>query len=158
MVAAAEAADDREGMLQGRNWRVVDLMELGHRPALDAEIDAYEELADAVGLAHYRWYVPLWRAALALLEGRWNEAEALGDESLRAGGAGRRSDGAVARPRPAREHAREPQGRLAEVDRDWLVQQAAASAEPWAWLGYVIAHRRRLRPHATSARGPPSPS
>ena len=31
MIAAAEAAGDREGMLQGRNWRVVDLMELGER-------------------------------------------------------------------------------------------------------------------------------
>ena len=71
MIEAAEAANDREGVLQGRNWRVVDLMELGLRPALDDEIDAYAALADAVGLAHYRWFVPLWRSALAQLEGRW---------------------------------------------------------------------------------------
>ncbi len=82
MIEAAEAAGDREGVLQGRNWRVVDLMELGHRSALDAEIDAYEELADAVGLAHYRWFVPLWRSALAQLEGRWSDAEALGGQAL----------------------------------------------------------------------------
>ena len=42
MIEAAEAAGDREGMLQGRNWRVVDLMELGEREALDHEIAAYE--------------------------------------------------------------------------------------------------------------------
>ena len=82
MVAAAEAAGDREGVLQGRNWRVVDLMELGRRSALDAEIDEYEELADVVGLAHYRWYVPLWRAALAMLGARWTQAEALGRDAL----------------------------------------------------------------------------
>ena len=82
MIEAAEAAGDREGVLQGRNWRVVDLMELGERDALEREIAAYEELADAVGLAHYRWYVPLWRAALAQLEGRWADAEALGREAL----------------------------------------------------------------------------
>ena len=68
MIEAAEAAHDREGVLQGRNWRVVDLMELGYRGPLEVEIDAYQELADAVGLAHYRWYVPMWRSALAQLE------------------------------------------------------------------------------------------
>ena len=61
MIEAAEAAGDRESVLQGRNWRVVDLMELGEREALDHEIAAYETLADAVGLAHY----PLVRAAVA---------------------------------------------------------------------------------------------
>ena len=31
----------------------------------------------------------------------------------------------------------EAQGRFAEVDRDALVEQAKASAEPWSWLSYV---------------------
>jgi ATP/maltotriose-dependent transcriptional regulator MalT len=82
MIEAAVAAGDRESVLQGRNWRVVDLMELGEREALTAEIAAYEELADAVGLAHYRWYVPLWRSALAQLEGRWADARHLTDQAL----------------------------------------------------------------------------
>ena len=45
------------------------------------EIDGYEQLADAVGLPHYRWFVPLWRATLALLAGRWDECSALTAEA-----------------------------------------------------------------------------
>ncbi len=137
MVAAAQAAGDLEGVLQGRNWRVVDLMELGRRRELDAEIDAYAELADAVGLAHYRWYVPLWRAILALLAGRWDEAEALGEQRARTRRPGRRPDGAVAR------ETRNASTRwicavaCARPSRDWLEEQAATSAEPWAWLSYL---------------------
>ena len=68
MVAAAEAAGEtEEAVLQGRNWRVVDLIELGRLGDAAAEIDAYEALADATGLPHFRWYVPLWRGALAIL-------------------------------------------------------------------------------------------
>ena len=136
MIEAAEAAGDRESVLQGRNWRVVDLMELGHREALEQEIAAYEELADAVGLAHYRWYVPLWRSALAQLEGRWADAEALGHEALAL--ANRAGD--LMAPwlvRVQSECTLEVQGRLAEVDREQLVEQAKASAEPWSWLAYV---------------------
>jgi hypothetical protein len=70
MIAAAEAAGDREAVLQGRNWRVVDLLELGRVREAAAEIDAYEAVADAVALPHFRWYVPLWRASVALLSGR----------------------------------------------------------------------------------------
>ena len=150
MIEAAEAAGDREGVLQGRNWRVVDLMELGERDALEREIAAYEELADAVGLAHYRWYVPLWRSALAQLEGRWAEAEALGREALAL--ADRAGDPmAPWLVRVQIECTLEAQGRLAEVDRDELVEQAKASAEPWSWLSYV-AYLDAVTGHTDRAR------
>jgi DNA-binding SARP family transcriptional activator len=85
MVAAGEAAGDREAVLQGRNWRVVDLVELGRIRDAAAEIDAYEALADAVGLPHFRWYVPLWRATLALLAGRWVEGRELAERAIALG-------------------------------------------------------------------------
>ena len=85
MLAAAEAAGDREAVLQARNWRVVDLLELGRVRETAAEIDAYEALADAVALPHFRWYVPLWRATLALLAGRWDEAASSGSGRSRSG-------------------------------------------------------------------------
>ena len=85
MVAAAEAAGDREAQLQARNWRVVDLLELGRVREAAAEIDAYEALADAVALPHFRWYVPLWRGTLALLAGRWAEAGELAERALALG-------------------------------------------------------------------------
>ena len=126
-------------------------MELGERDALEREIAAYEELADAVGLAHYRWYVPLWRAALAQLEGRWADAEALGREALAL--AARAGDPmAPWLVRVQIECTLEAQGRLAEVDRD-----AARRAGEGLGRAVVLAvvrrlSRRRDRPRRT-ARG-----
>ena len=137
MIAAAEAAGDREGMLQGRNWRVVDLMELGQRTALESEIDAYTELADVVGLAHYRWYVPLWRSTLAQLEGRWEHAVTLGRDALAL--AGEAADAmAPWLVRVQRDCALDVRGHPEDLDRAYFAEQAAASADPFAWLVSVV--------------------
>jgi tetratricopeptide (TPR) repeat protein len=136
MVAAAEAAGDREAVLQGRNWRVVDLLELGRVREATAEIDAYEALADAVALPHFRWYVPLWRATLALLAGRWVEARELADRAL---ALGRQADD----PNAAlfvgiqREHSLYAERRIHEMDRARLVDGGAASPAAAEWLVYV---------------------
>jgi hypothetical protein len=63
-------AGDRELALQARNWRIVDVLELGDGPAVRAELDAYAELCARERIPAFAWYVPLWRATLATLEGR----------------------------------------------------------------------------------------
>ncbi|HEX2105197.1 MAG TPA: AAA family ATPase [Solirubrobacteraceae bacterium] len=136
MLAAAEAAGDRHAMLQARNWRVVDLLELGSVREAAAEIDAYEALANAVALPHFRWYVPLWRATLALLAGRWAEARELTEQAL---ALGRRADDPNA---PLfvdiQRHFRlQTQGRFGELDRARVVKGAAASPAAAEWLVYV---------------------
>jgi DNA-binding SARP family transcriptional activator/tetratricopeptide (TPR) repeat protein len=133
MVAAAQSAGDREALLQARNWRVVDLLELGRIREAAAEIDAYETLADAVGLPHFQWYVPLWRATLALLGGRWAEARELGERAL---ALGRRADDPNA---PLfvgiqRHHSLYVQRRIGELDRARLVEGVATSPAPAEWL------------------------
>jgi tetratricopeptide (TPR) repeat protein len=70
MFELAERGGDRELALQARNWRIVDLLELGDGAAVRVELDQYAELAARVRLPAFAWYVPLWRATLALLEGR----------------------------------------------------------------------------------------
>jgi DNA-binding SARP family transcriptional activator len=70
MLELAERAGDRELALQARNWRVVDLFELGKGAAVRDEIAAYSELSAQVHMPTFAWYVPMWRATLALLEGR----------------------------------------------------------------------------------------
>jgi tetratricopeptide (TPR) repeat protein len=85
LVAAARAAGDREAELQGINWRVADLFELGDRDALTAAIDEHERLAAELRLPSFAWYVPLWRATLALLGGRFEEAQRLSEQGARIG-------------------------------------------------------------------------
>jgi tetratricopeptide (TPR) repeat protein len=136
MVAAAEAAGDREAVLQGRNWRVVDLLELGRVREAAAEIDAYEALADAVALPHFLWYVPLWRAALALLAGRWSEAGELSDRAL---ALGRQADdpNALIFIGIQREHGLYVRRRLREANRARIVEGGAASPAAAEWLVHV---------------------
>jgi hypothetical protein len=133
MIEAAERAGDREGVLQGRNWRVVDLMELGRRAELEAEIDEYEALADRVGLAHYRWFTPLWRSALAQLEGRWDDARHLGAHALALAGLAE-DPMAPWLVRAQHESTLDVRGLIEQVDRDWYAEMAGSSVEPWAWL------------------------
>jgi hypothetical protein len=136
MIVAAQAAGDRESLLQAHNWRVVDLWELGRMDDLRREIDDYARLADEVGLPHYRWYVPLWRAHLAILAGRWDESRTLNAE---ADALGRRAadPNAPMHARVQNDFWLGAQFRVAEIDRDWSLQQAETSAVPEPWLAAV---------------------
>ena len=69
MLSLADRAGDRELALQARNWRIVDLLELGDGPAVRAELDAYADLCARERIPAFAWYVPLWRATLATLQG-----------------------------------------------------------------------------------------
>ncbi|WP_028067661.1 ATP-binding protein [Solirubrobacter soli] len=77
MLDLARQAGDRELALQARNWRLADLFELGDGARLQDELDAYAALAADVALPAFAWYVPMWRATLALLAGRLAEAAEL---------------------------------------------------------------------------------
>ncbi|HYP48912.1 MAG TPA: tetratricopeptide repeat protein, partial [Thermoleophilaceae bacterium] len=133
MVAAAEAAGDREAVLQGRNWRVVDLLELGRVDEAAAEIDAYEALADVVALPHFRWYVPLWRGTLALLAGRWRATTEMAERAL---ATGEQADDPNAPLFVGIQRATSlyAQRRFGDMDRARLVDGAAASPAPADWL------------------------
>src|SRR4051794_40380269 len=85
LIALARRLGDAERELQGRNWRVVDLMERGDLPAARAEIAAHDALAERMRLPAYRWWAPMWRSSLAMLEGRFAEAERLIEEIAAAG-------------------------------------------------------------------------
>jgi DNA-binding SARP family transcriptional activator/tetratricopeptide (TPR) repeat protein len=85
MVTLAEGIGDTAAALQARNWRILDLFEIGDRDRLEVELDGYARLASEARLPAYEWYAPMWRATLALLDGRlddvpavWAQARALG--------------------------------------------------------------------------------
>ena len=75
LIDVATEQGDREAQLQGINWRVADLLELGAMDALRAAVADHERLAAALRLPGYLWYGPLWRAMLALMGDRPDEAE-----------------------------------------------------------------------------------
>ncbi len=71
----AERAGDAALALQGRSWRLVDLMGMGEVRAFDAEIDAYDRAADHLRQPRYQWLAANLRAMRALWAGDWAEAE-----------------------------------------------------------------------------------
>jgi hypothetical protein len=77
MIALAVAHDRREDELQARNWRAVDLWEAADIPAFEGELERHAALADALRLATFRWYAPMWRACLAALRGEHAAARPL---------------------------------------------------------------------------------
>ncbi|HEY1276798.1 MAG TPA: AAA family ATPase [Thermoleophilaceae bacterium] len=85
MVALAESASDAERALQGRNWRVLDLLESGDLDAAEREIGEHGLLADELRLAGYQWWTPMWRAMLAILRGDFDDAARLGAEAVEMG-------------------------------------------------------------------------
>jgi hypothetical protein len=79
------AGGDRALELLGRRLRLVAALEFGDVAAVDAEIEAFARVADALRQGIYRWYAPLWRAMRALMDGRPAEAERLGAEAMAIG-------------------------------------------------------------------------
>ena len=133
MVSQAERAGDPELVLQGRNWRVLDLMELGRIDEARAEIDAYAVGADALALPHYRWWVPMWAATLALMAGRGEEAARLGERAL---ALGNRADDPNAELFVGIQRLWGSTGPDSFSERELADIEAAmaSSPAPWAWM------------------------
>jgi DNA-binding SARP family transcriptional activator/tetratricopeptide (TPR) repeat protein len=85
MIAAARDAGDRHAELQGHNWRVADLFELGDMPAWEEETARHARLAEELRLPVFQWYTPLWAAVRAMLAGRYDDLERLSAEAEEAG-------------------------------------------------------------------------
>jgi tetratricopeptide (TPR) repeat protein len=62
-------AGDAEAELQGRQWRIVDLVEAGDATAFGSELDGYAALSERVRLPQHRWYAVFWRGLRAVLAG-----------------------------------------------------------------------------------------
>lgn len=85
IVALAESAGDRERALQGRNWRVLDLLESGRIDAAQAEIEEHGVLADELRLPGYQWWTPMWKAMFAIMRGDFELGQRLSAEAVEIG-------------------------------------------------------------------------
>jgi DNA-binding SARP family transcriptional activator/tetratricopeptide (TPR) repeat protein len=85
LLRSAREAGDLELTLQGHAWLVVDLLESGDRTAVDAQVAAFEAGARELRQPIFLWSCAVWRAMLALLDGRLAEADRLAAEALSSG-------------------------------------------------------------------------
>jgi tetratricopeptide (TPR) repeat protein len=76
---------DTELRLQGHAWLAADLLEAGDRTGFEAQVEAFEQLAEEVRQPFYSWQATLWRATRALLAGRLDLADEMAGEALAIG-------------------------------------------------------------------------
>jgi DNA-binding SARP family transcriptional activator/tetratricopeptide (TPR) repeat protein len=114
MIALGEQIGDKERVFAGHDHRLHFFWMLSDRSAVDVELDTLAALADELRQPAHRWHVGTGRTMLALMEGRFEEAERLIEQTLRVG---RRSESwnAVVTQRIALFVLRREQGKLAEL-------------------------------------------
>jgi len=136
LITAARALAAREAELQGINWRVADLVELGDLDAARDSIAGHERLVTELRLPGYAWYVPMWRAMLALMAGRLDEAERHSQEGDRIGRAARDRNAELlfAVQRLAIRNAAD---RLTEADLTAIEERARSSPAGAAWRAWA---------------------
>jgi serine/threonine protein kinase/class 3 adenylate cyclase len=81
---AAEAGD-LQLELQGWLWRSLDDVELGELSSATAAAGHYLRRVEEVRSPYYRWFGVIWDGMLALLGGRFDDAEALAQQALAIG-------------------------------------------------------------------------
>lgn len=82
LLAAARDSRDDELALQAHAVRFTAHLEQGDALSADAELDAYEGLADTLNQPRYRWYAASRRAVRAIMAGRFDEGERLARHAL----------------------------------------------------------------------------
>ncbi len=82
IIQVGEQLGDREVVMHGRNARLCEALEQGQVSTVQRELAAYARLADELRQPYFRSRAVGVRATLALLDGRFSEAEHLALEAL----------------------------------------------------------------------------
>jgi tetratricopeptide (TPR) repeat protein len=85
MVRLSEAAGDLERLFQAHSYRIWSLLELGDPDAISAELAVMSRLADRLRQPAQMWMVAVVRTVRALLEGRFEGAEEMIEDTLALG-------------------------------------------------------------------------
>ena len=136
----ADETGDRKLTRAGQHWRVADLLEAGELEAARAEIAAETRSAEALRQPLRLWVATIFRAMLALFEGRLDAAERLASDAY---ALGRRGDQADAPHGLAAQLAfiRRDQGRGGEImETARAYTERGATARPWrCWVAVMSA-------------------
>ena len=115
LISLGEQIGDRERMYIGRDVRLNTAWMLADRAGVDVELEALGKLADDLRQPAQQWAYTTGRTMLALMEGRFAQAEELIEQAL-AVGEKAQTWNAVVSYRLARFVLCREQGRLAEVE------------------------------------------
>jgi tetratricopeptide (TPR) repeat protein len=89
IIEPAVRTGDVRRELDGRMWRLIALLEFGRVAEAEAELDRYERLAERLDQPEFLFFARSRRATLAMLRGRFDDAERLAraayDLALKAG-------------------------------------------------------------------------
>jgi DNA-binding SARP family transcriptional activator len=116
VIALGEQLGDKERVFEGHDYRLNAFWKLADRPAIDVEVETLERLAGELRQPAQRWHVGTSRTALALMEGRFDDAERLIEET-RAIGERAESWNAGVSERMQLFVLRRAQGRLGEIEQ-----------------------------------------
>lgn len=160
--AVARAAQDKQLESGGEHARAMVFLQAGRMAEYRQALDAAERLAAEVGEPAARWIAAVVQAKLALLEGRFADAEALVESALRFGSSSVPWD-AVIFSRVQRFALRLEDGRLAELRRRSAARQrsfppARCSAACSPGCSPSSGTRTRPGPSSSSWPGTGSPS
>lgn len=95
IVTLASQIGDRALVLEGRVFRLLVGLEAGDAAAVHRELDACDRLAQELRQPYHQWIVAMIRACLALVEGRWDEADELLPQALNLGQAAHNQNAAL---------------------------------------------------------------
>jgi tetratricopeptide (TPR) repeat protein len=115
LISVGEQIGDKERVFAGHDHRLHSLWVLGDRVGVEVEIEALGALADELRQPAQQWHVGTGRTMLALMEGRFEQADQLVSETLAVGERAQSWNAAVSH-RLALFVLRREQGRLAEVE------------------------------------------
>ena len=126
LIRVALDAEDAESALEGYQFHLETSIELGDVQSAYADLEAMAALAEELRQPTHEWLVGVYRTDLALLEGRFREAELLIEETRKIGEQAQRWMGIVAYGLQLYLLRRE-QGRLQEIEH---VVRRLASENP----------------------------
>ena len=141
MVGLAREAGDRELELLAHRFRVECLFQTGDIRALDAEIEMYARLAEVLRQPISQWYVPLFRGARALLEGRFRDSERLARQALEMGERAHSRNARMMADFTQLTEAFRQSGRFEDMEEQYrrFVEAFPEMASVADWIGFALA-------------------
>ena len=144
IIQLAERIGHKELAVQGRSWRLVDLITNADWQGFDSELPAQAAAAEELRQPRYLWMTANMKAVQALWRGEWESAEAFAQQSL---ALGEPSGDPTATTTPAAQMfvLRREQGRLEELEGVHLffAERFADTPTPHSTLALLYAELDR---------------